>query len=304
MKRFLTTILTGIFVLLSCSVVCAKSVGVIMSGDIPYYQDIHKSFMDNVSGFFKEQGIEVVVQKPVPENMSWTNAARKLVTIGSEVIISYGAAATLTTMKATSDIPILFAGVYDPQAMQMTGKNATGVSSTVPVDTVLKRLSSIKKISKLGIILSKSEKDSILQTKEIKGSEGTFGFSSVLITIQDGVNKDSITGVDAIVLTTCAAAMVNVKDIIDVARRDKLLTAALLGGAENEGVVLTVMVSPEEQGKKLADIVKKVLGGSKPSDISVTQPKELVTIINMKEAQSLGITIPADVKGSATKVIE
>ena len=68
--------------------------------------------------------------------MSWTNSARKLVAVGSDVIVCYGAPATLAVMSETSDIPIVFAGVYDPQAIGITGKNITGVSSKVSVATL------------------------------------------------------------------------------------------------------------------------------------------------------------------------
>jgi putative ABC transport system substrate-binding protein len=53
--------------------------------------------------------------------MSWVNAA-KLVAVGSDVIVSYGAPATLAVMNETSDMPIVFAGVYDPQSVGITGK--------------------------------------------------------------------------------------------------------------------------------------------------------------------------------------
>jgi len=145
----------------------AKTVGVMMTADIQYYRDIHKAFINN---FGKDA--EIVLQKPMPDPMSWTNAARKLTGIGADVIVSYGAPATLTLLKETSEIPIIFGGVYDPESMSMTGKNATGISSTVPVEKTLKALGETSKLSKLGIVFSKSEKDSIIEVRDIKKNEG------------------------------------------------------------------------------------------------------------------------------------
>ena len=118
-----------------------KTVGVIMTGDIPYYKQIHQVFTNRMKG---QADIKYVVQSPAPEPMSWTNAARKLVVIGSDIIVAYGAPATLTAMKETSSIPIIFAGVYDPDAMRISGKNATGISSKIPMDKVLGDLKLIK----------------------------------------------------------------------------------------------------------------------------------------------------------------
>lgn len=278
----------------------AAKIGVIMTGDIPYYQNIHQAFLNGIG----QGGHEIVLQKPMPEPMSWTNTARKLTAIGSEVIVTYGAPATLTTMKVTSDIPILFAGVYDPEAMNMTGKNATGISSTVSVESVLKKMNEISKLSSVAVILSKAEKDSILQAKIIKKNESGLGFQSKLISVKDKVNKGSITGVNAILVTTCSAGMINIKDIIEIGRSNKIQTAALLGGAENDGVIFTMTADPEEQGKELAGMVGKVLEGTAPSQIPVKKPSQVMTIVNMKEAAAIGIEIPASIKSSATKVIE
>jgi putative ABC transport system substrate-binding protein len=278
----------------------ASSIGVIMTGDTPYYQAIHAAFIENIG----KEDHEIVLQKPMPDPMSWTNAARKLITIGSDVIVAYGVPATLTTMKATSDIPIVFAGVYDPGAMQMTGKNATGISSKVSVKTVLDKINVISKPSKIGIILSKAEKDTILQTKEIKKNEAAMGFTSVLFSIKSKVNKEKIQGVNAIFITTCSSGMLKVKDIVEIARRDKILTAALMGGGESEGVLLTVTVNPQEQGKELAGMVKKVIGGAKPSELPVKKPTQVDVIVNLKEAKAIGLDIPEGVMNVATKVIE
>jgi putative ABC transport system substrate-binding protein len=207
-------------------------------------------------------------------------------------------------MKVTSKIPIVFAGVYDPEALRLTGKNATGISSTVSVDMALKNLSGISGMKKLGVILNKSEKDTILQTKKIKKGEASYGYKSVLFSIKSKVNKSKITGVDALLLTTCSTGMLNIKDIIDIARSSKIPTAALIGGGENQGVVLTISADPDEQGKELAGMVNKVLGGTKPSEIPFKKPTKVEMIINLKEANSLGINIPADIKSLATKVIE
>lgn len=301
MKKHTILLLLFVFtVIVTCRPAWAGHIGVIMTGDIQYYNDVHKAFLAHMG----EQGHEVVVQKPMPDSMSWMNAARKLSTIGSDVIVSYGAPATLTTMKVTSEIPIVFAGVYEPEAMGLTGKNATGISLSVPVEMVLKKMNEIAELSNVAVILSKAEKDSILQTKMIKRSESSLGFKSTLISVSGKLNKSSITGVNAILVTTCSAGMMNIKDIIEVGRKNKILTAALIGGAENDGVILTIAADPEEQGEELAAMVKKIIGGASPSDMQVKKPTKVGVILNMREAELLGFSVPPNVKNSATKIIE
>ena len=106
----------------------AKTVGIVMTGDIPFYHAIHKELLKEMSSYFDEKNIEVVTQTPLPNPMAWTNAARKLKALGSEVIVAYGLPATLATMKEAGGIPVIYAGVYSPETMNVGGKRATGIS--------------------------------------------------------------------------------------------------------------------------------------------------------------------------------
>jgi putative ABC transport system substrate-binding protein len=302
-RLIIAVILVMAFVLLSpvMSVQAAgKTIGVIMTGDIDYYQNIHRAFLKGIVG----EDVEIFLQKPMPEPMSWANAARKLVVVGSDVIISYGAPATLTTMKVTSDIPIIFAGVYNPQGMNVTGKNATGISSTISIKEVLSDLKSIKGFSKLGVIFNKSEKDTILQAREIKKLEASMGFKSRLFSVKKSIDKAQLKNVDAILLTASCAGMKCINDVVSIARKDSVPTASIIGGGEKLGVILTIAAEAGEQGQEVANMVKTVLGGTSVSNMPVKNPKKIVKIINVKEAKAIGITIKPDLLKTATKIIK
>lgn len=278
-----------------------KTIGVILTGDISYYKQVHAAFMRAMEG---QGGVKVVVQTPAPDPMSWTNAANKLVTIGSDVIVSYGAPATLTVMKVTRTVPIVFAAVYDPEGMNITGQNATGIGSTVSMERLLTMLKSVQAFQTLGIVFNKNEKDTILQVKELKSFEGSMGFRIKLFNAaEQGYGKD-ITGVDAVLVTTSCKGMCEVDDVIASARAAHVATAASLGGGEERGVLLTLTADAEEQGSVAAELAKALLSGATPASIPVRQPKKIDLIVNLGEARRAGLTIPADIIGAATKVIE
>jgi putative tryptophan/tyrosine transport system substrate-binding protein len=282
-----------------------KTIGVIMTGGIPYYKDLHKAFTESLaSEGFGPARAEVVLQTPTPEAMSWVNAARKLVAIGSDVIVSYGAPATLSVMNETSDIPIVFAGVYDPQSIGITGKNTTGISSKVPVATLIKNFKSIANFSTLGVVYSDAEKDTVLQANEVKQLEGNFGFHSSKFNVKKMDDVSKIGNVEALFLTTGCAAMHCVNNIISIARKSKIPTATTIGGGENSGIILTLSANPSEQGKESAERVVKILKGAKPSSLPVEQPKKIDMIINIREANDMGLKIPFGLLSAATKVIK
>jgi len=282
-----------------------KTIGVVMTGNIPYYRDIHKAFTEGLAAEGLAPGsFEIIQQTPNPEPMSWTNAARKLVAVGADVIVSYGAPATLIVLGETSEVPVVFAGVFDPQTIGVLGKNATGVSSKIPVASLLKNFKSIAPFSNLGIVYSESEKDTVIQANEAKQMEGTFSFRAVKFNVKKPEDVAKIANVDALFLTTGCAAMHCVNNILGIARKAKIPTATTIGGGESSGIVLTIAANPQEQGREAAKMVARVIKGTKPAAIPFQQPKKIDMIINLKEANELGLKVPFDLLTSATRVIK
>ncbi|TAL23886.1 MAG: hypothetical protein EPN94_08485 [Nitrospirae bacterium] len=308
MKRHIILI-TIITAFLSVAIVQAyaaeKTIGVIMTGDIPYYKTVHKAFLEGLSAQGLGPGkVNIVLQTPSPEAMAWANAARKLIAIDSDVIVTYGAPATLAVIHESSAIPVVFAGVYDPQGSGITGKNITGISSKVPVASVIKNLKGITNFSKLGVVYNDTEKDTIRQAEEVKSLEGQFGFQSVRFNIKRFGDAAKISNVEALFITTSCSAMQCVDNVVGVARKGKIPTAAVISGSEDRGIVLTIAASPQEQGKEASEMASKILGGAKISTISAESPKKIEMIINLKEATAIDVKVPFDTLTSATRVIK
>jgi len=67
-----------------------------------------------------------------------------------------------------------------------------------------------------------------------------------------------------------------------------------------------LMVYSEDRAEMLrraAEIVDRILKGTKPADIPVERPKKFDFVINLKAAKQIGLTVPPEVLARASRII-
>jgi putative ABC transport system substrate-binding protein len=111
-------------------------------------------------------------------------------------------------------------------------------------------------------------------------------------------------GVDALYVCTGPLINANRVSINDVANAARLPTIHSekpyieAGGLICYGPVVTDMF------RRAAELVDKILRGTKPGEIPIEQPTKFEMIINLKTANAIGVTVPPTLLARADEVIE
>jgi putative ABC transport system substrate-binding protein len=285
-----------------------KTVGVVMSGNIGYYQEVHRAF---ANGLIKEgydrRKVDTLLQMPAPDPLSWTNAVRKLIVADVNVLVTYGGAASLIAIKETRSVPIVYAGVYDPLASGVNAKNAAGISSKVPLTSLLKYARKLTTFTKVAVVYNELEQDSVKQVEELVALEGQYGFKTVKMPVKrvDEARALTFAGkADVVLISVSATANEALPEIVKSAHSAKIPTLSQIGGAAEKGVILTLSPSAAEQGEAAAKIAARLLNGEAPASIPMEVPKLIELVLNLKEAGALGLKPPMDLISDATRVIK
>lgn len=300
MKKYILVIA----ILLSANIpleAMAEMVGALMpTRDIPYFMSVHDTMTRELQAL--DSNAEVLLQKPSPTVRAWSNATRKLIILGSEVIVAYGSATAICISGESADIPVVYSGAYKPSGCGVAG-NVTGMDATIPLEGLIDNLKKISNFSSMAILYSVEEQGSVKQMEEATALAEKSGAKVIKIDAHDATSFD-LPAVDAVFLTSAGTIneKKNLQVIVENARSKKIATASVLSGTCELGVLISLSANPEHQGKGTAKMVAEILKGKKPKDIPPNKSPEIEMTINLKEAKDLGFSVPFELLGTAKVV--
>jgi putative ABC transport system substrate-binding protein len=243
--------------------------------------------------------------------------AAELVQQHVDVIVTRGTAVPLLK-QVTTIIPIVFAVSFDPvrdalvQSLARPGGNVTGLS-VQSTDLVGKRLELllgvIPQLRRLAIMGDADYPESVLEVGEGQVAARTLGLE--ITTLEIRRTEDIAPAFETLKSQTDALYVVS--DPLMAASRTRIITFALsarlptifsyrdyvkAGGLMSYGPDYTDLF------RRAADIVNKLLHGTKAGDVPVELPTKFEFVLNLTTAKALGLTIPASFLSLADDLIE
>jgi putative ABC transport system substrate-binding protein len=245
--------------------------------------------------------------------------AVELVRAGVDVILAGGTEASLRAARqATTTIPVVIVAIdYDPLALgyiaslARPGGNVTGVFLQ-QIELTAKRKELLKamlpKLTRVAILWDASAADQFNAAEAASRSLGirlqplelrspSYDFRGAFATaVEDHA--------DALFVVTSASLFRERVQIAQLAVKNRLPAIFALREFVEAGGLMSYGTNLPAMFRRAAVYVDKLLKGAKPADLPVEQPMKFELVLNLKTAQTLGITIPPVVLFQADEVIK
>lgn len=242
--------------------------------------------------------------------------AAELVALDVEVIVAPTTPEALAAKALTSRIPIVTAtadavGVGLAESFARPGGNVTGLTAVG---------GSIKNLGLLAELLPRASRFAILLDPdnqyhsqsmarfEKAAAERRLEILPVVKRAVDDIEQAFQTmakrGVQGLLVLADPIAAANRRKIIELAAQNRIPDVYYWREDAVEGGLLAYGPDLVDLNRRSATYVAKLLRGSKAADLPIEQAERHYLVINLKTANSLGLTIPTSLLAIADEVIE
>jgi len=244
--------------------------------------------------------------------------AADLVKSGVELIVAQGAAVS-EIARLSLPVPIVYIFSGDPvaagladslsrprgnmtgvtlMAAELNGKRLEILRDIVPG---LRRVAIIANPEHHGVHLERANSE---QTGQRLGIEIRYYPTPSREALDAAFTAIKADPAQAISVFSDGFAVQNRKAIFDFASEQRIPVIAGWSIFARSGAICSYGPLQSEQYRRLASYVDHIAKGAKPSELPIQQPTKFETVVNMKVANALGLSIPPALLASADELIE
>jgi putative tryptophan/tyrosine transport system substrate-binding protein len=247
--------------------------------------------------------------------------AKELVALHPDVIFAQSRPATAALQRETRTIPIVFNFVIDPigagfiTSLARPGGNITGFQVYEP-SVAGKWIAMIKEIAPRTTHVALLGNPSTAPYYDYLLQGAAAAAPSLGVEVLPGRIKNDAADIERAIIAVASVpsrgifilpdstTSINHDLIITLVARNRVPAVwtgrffAAAGGLISYGVVYA------DQYRQAASYVDRILRGAKPGDLPVQTPTKYETVLNLKTAKALGLTVPPGLLVAADEVIE
>jgi putative ABC transport system substrate-binding protein len=247
--------------------------------------------------------------------------AKELVALQPDVILAQATSPTAALQRESSVIPIVFVNIADPigagfiVSLAQPGGNLTGLLQFEQSITG-KWLAMLKEIAPRveGAVLMVNPKTAPYYEYFLRA--GKAAASSLAIELVLGPIENDAASIERSIESFARApnsGLVLPPDITTLVHRDLIIALAArhrLPAVYSDrvfvaaGGLMFYSTDRVDQFRRAASCVDRILRGAKPGDLPVQAPTKYETVVNLKTAKALGLTVPPGLLVAADEVIE
>jgi putative ABC transport system substrate-binding protein len=243
----------------------------------------------------------------------------ELVALKPDVILAVASATVGPLLQATRTVPIVFVYVADPvgagfvESLARPGGNATGFIN-FEYGMSAKWLELLKQIApgvtRVAVIRDAAIPAGAGQLGAVQAVAPSFGVELRPIDVRDAGEIERAVAAFArapnggLIVTASGSATLHRDLIVTLAARHKLPAVYSQRVFVTGGGLICYGPDRVDQYRRAAGYVDRILRGEKPTDLPVQAPTKFETVINLKTAKALGLTVPPTLIARADEVIE
>jgi len=284
----------------------------------------HGPFLDAFRAGLRERGY--VEGKDFTIEARWAEGeygrlpalAADLVRQNVDLILTHGTPGAQAAKAATSTIPIVIAVTGDAVAtgvvpsLARPGGNVTG-SSFFFGELNAKRIEMLKEalpgLKRVAAVMNDTNVGNVVTLEAMSRTARSVGVDLVQVFAK---SPDDFEGAFAQIVKAHADAVVVYEDALFIAQAERLAALATrhrlpsVGFREyaDAGGLLAFGVNFPDVWRRAAVFADRIFKGARPGDLPMEQPQKFDTIVNLRTAKALKLTIPPKVLRRADSVIE
>jgi putative ABC transport system substrate-binding protein len=296
-------------------------IGFLAAGSLETRRDIVAAFHRGLAetGYVEGRNVAIEYRWVDDQYDRFPALAADLVRRRVAVIVANSTPAALAAKAATATIPIVFQIGADPvkfglvASINRPGGNMTGFSALTNA-LEAKKLELLRelvpKATTIAMLVNPTNPNADFDTKDAQAAARVLGLRLLVLNAMD---QSEIEGAFATLMEQQAGALSVSADAFLATRIDQIVAVAARHAVpaiyENRvyadaGGLMSYGPLSFEVGRQVGVYTGRILKGDKPTDLPVQQSTKFETILNLKTAKALGLTVPTSTLLRADEVIE